>query len=106
MWDLIQTASLESKQFRIKEESQRLLMRTLNEYVINKENYIDILINIFSKVFHEENREKKYMIFLIILQRETSGRTSFRCGETEKKKLFLSYDISLLTLNVSQTLHD
>ncbi|CAF2342388.1 unnamed protein product [Rotaria sp. Silwood2] len=32
VWDLIQPLSFENKQFRIKEESQRLLIRTLNEF--------------------------------------------------------------------------
>ncbi|CAF4453206.1 unnamed protein product, partial [Adineta steineri] len=33
IWDLIQPLAFENKQFRIKEETQRLLIRTLNEYV-------------------------------------------------------------------------
>ncbi len=33
IWDLMQPISFENKQFRIKEESQRLIIQTLNEYV-------------------------------------------------------------------------
>lgn len=36
----MQASVFENKQFRIKEESQRLLVRTLNEYVSIKENKV------------------------------------------------------------------
>ncbi|CAF5182919.1 unnamed protein product [Rotaria magnacalcarata] len=36
IWDFIQPVSFENKQFRIREEIQRLLVQTLNKYVIIK----------------------------------------------------------------------
>lgn len=40
IWDLIQRTAFDSKQFRIKEEGQRLLITSLNEYVFKKEAII------------------------------------------------------------------
>ncbi len=53
IWDLMQPLSFENKQFRIKEESQRLIIRTLNEYVFflkEKRAFINIPINILLNV--------------------------------------------------------
>ena len=59
LWDIMQPLSFENKQFRIKEECQRLLIRTLNEYV-----FVQKQMNILKRT--DRGRKRSYCSSFLI----------------------------------------